>query len=133
MKRWRNKKGGSKQMDFLINMAFAAAAVLLFWKMVMPAKGVKNISTEELKSRLGEKDVQYIDVRTPAEYKGNHIRDFKNIPLHQLSSKSDKLDKSRETMLICQSGMRSSRAAKTLKKQGFTNVVNVKGGMSSWR
>ncbi|TVP80792.1 MAG: rhodanese-like domain-containing protein [Alkalicoccus sp.] len=120
-------------MDFLINIAFAAAAVFLFWKMFMPAKGVKSISTEELKSRLGEKDVQYVDVRTPAEYKGNHIRDFKNIPLHQLGSKSDKLDKSRETMLICQSGMRSSRAAKTLKKQGFTNVVNVKGGMSSWK
>jgi rhodanese-related sulfurtransferase len=29
--------------------------------------------------------------------------------------------------------MRSSNASKTLKKLGFKEVINVKGGMSSWR
>lgn len=102
------------------------------WRM-MPAKGVINISTDDLKGMLKDKSKQFIDVRTPAEYKGRHIKEFKNIPLNSLPSKVSSLDKSKEVVLICQSGMRSSKAAKTLKRAGFENVVNVRGGMSAWR
>lgn len=35
-------------------------------------------------------------------------------------------------MLICQSGMRSSKASKLLKKLGFKHITNVKGGMMDW-
>lgn len=102
------------------------------WRM-MPAKGVKTTSTTELKEILKDKTKQFIDVRTPGEYKSRHIKEFKNIPLNSLSSQVDKLDKSKETFVICQSGMRSSKAAGILKKSGFTNVHNVKGGMSAWQ
>lgn len=108
------------------------AIVLFFvWRM-MPAKGVKSISTEELKDQLNRKDVQLIDVRTPGEYKARNIRQFKNMPLNTLPSSLDKLNKSQEVIVICQSGMRSSNACKILKKNGFTNVTNVRGGMSAW-
>ncbi|NRK74194.1 rhodanese-like domain-containing protein, partial [Salmonella enterica subsp. enterica serovar Typhi] len=43
------------------------------------------------------------------------------------------LSKDKEVVVICQSGMRSQNATKILKKLGFTNVTNVKGGMSAWR
>lgn len=110
----------------LIIVAFFA------WRM-MPAKGVKSISTDELKPMLKDKSKQFIDVRTPAEFKGRHINEFKNVPLNLLKSKLDKLDKNKEIVVICQSGMRSSQAAGILKKSGFANVTNVKGGMSAWR
>ncbi|MFC5605147.1 rhodanese-like domain-containing protein [Sporosarcina koreensis] len=109
-------------------------AIIAFfaWRM-MPAKGVKSISTDKLKSILKDQSKQFIDVRTPAEYKGRHINEFKNIPLNLLKSKLDKLDKNKEVVVICQSGMRSSQAAGILKKSGFTDVTNVRGGMSAWR
>lgn len=98
------------------------------WKM-MPSKGVKSISTAELKNILNDQDKVFIDVRTPAEYKGRSIKQFINIPL---GSSFDKLPKDKEIVVICQGGMRSSNACKQLKKAGYERVTNVRGGMGSW-
>ncbi len=69
-----------------------------------------------------------------SELQGNSIRGFKNLPIHQLAQKAEKeLTKDKEVIVICQSGMRSQKASKMLKKLGFTKVTNVKGGMSAWR
>ncbi|EGQ21146.1 rhodanese family protein [Sporosarcina newyorkensis 2681] len=72
-------------------------------------------------------------MRTPAEYKGKHIKGFQNIPLNVLNRQAAGLKKDQEVVVICQSGMRSSKAASQLKKAGFTTVTNVRGGMSAWR
>jgi rhodanese-related sulfurtransferase len=102
-------------------------------KRFIPTKGVKNISTQELKNELKDKNKLFVDVRTPGEFKGNHIKGFKNIPLHQLAQKAEKeLSKEKEVFVICQSGMRSQKASKLLKKLGYTKITNVKGGMSAW-
>ncbi|PAV28706.1 rhodanese [Virgibacillus profundi] len=98
----------------------------------MPTKGVNNITAQEAKNKFTDKKVQFIDVRTPREYKANHSPQFKNIPLFELAKKIDKLDRDKEIVVICQSGMRSAKAAKLLKKQGFEKINNVKGGMSAW-
>jgi len=98
------------------------------WRM-RPTKGVQSISVAQLKSMLNDKDKVFIDVRTPTEYKGRNIPQFKNIPL---GSSFDKLPKDKEIVVICQSGMRSSQACKQLKKQGFARVTNVRGGMSAY-
>lgn len=116
-------------------IGYIIIAVFLFFilQRIIPAKGVKQISTTELKAELTHTNKQFIDVRTPGEFKGNHIRGFKNIPLHQLSEKANKdLSKDNEVIIICQSGMRSQKASKILKKLGFTEVTNVKGGMGAW-
>ncbi|WP_456276241.1 rhodanese-like domain-containing protein [Bacillus sp. AK128] len=101
---------------------------------LLPAKGVRQISTTELKNELQDKNKQFIDVRTTTEFKGNHLTGFKNMPLHELSKQAIQLlSKEKEVIVICQSGMRSQKASKVLKKLGFTNVTNVKGGMSAWK
>lgn len=104
----------------------------LIWRM-MPVKGLQSVSTADLKDVLKDKTKQFIDVRTPGEYKGYHLKEFENIPLNNLKSQLGNLDPSKETFVICQSGMRSAQAAKVLKNAGFTTVVNVMGGMSAWR
>lgn len=101
------------------------------WRM-MGSKDVSSITTQDLKNVLQDSTKQFIDVRTPAEYKGRHIHQFKNMPLNTLPNQLGKLDKDKETIVICQSGMRSSRACKILKQAGFANVTNVRGGMSQW-
>ncbi len=106
--------------------------ILFVMRRFMPSKGITHITVEEAKNKLHDKRVQFIDVRTPSEYQLNHRKPFKNIPLANLPSQVDKLDKQKEVVVICQSGMRSARAAKILKKRGFEQVYNVKGGMSAW-
>lgn len=110
----------------------ALLIAFIVWKM-MPAKGVMTVSTDELTKLLNDSKKQFIDVRSIGEYKANHIKQFKNIPLPELQAKLSTLDKSKETFVICQSGMRSSKAASVLKKAGFEHVINVRGGMSAWR
>lgn len=117
----------------LINYLLIAFLVFVILKRFIPTKGVRNISTTELKNELKDKNKLFVDVRTPDEFKGNHIKGFKNIPLHQLAQKAEKeLSKEKEVLVICQSGMRSQKASKLLKKLGYTKITNVKGGMSAW-
>lgn len=97
---------------------------------MLPAKGIKIISVEELKKIINDSNNLFIDVRTPAEYKGRHIPQFKNMPL---GTDFSKLPKDREIFVICQSGMRSTQACKQMKKLGYHNVTNVRGGMNAWR
>lgn len=99
---------------------------------LLPPKGVINMTAEEAKQKLTQPHVQWIDVRTPGEYRAYHHKPFKNIPLFELPQKVNQLKKDQEVVLICQSGMRSLKAAKILKKQGFEKVINVKGGMNAW-
>lgn len=113
-------------MEMWIIIALVAA--FFVWRM-KPAKGVQSISIAQLKDMLNDKDKIFIDVRTPAEYKGRHISQFKNIPL---GSSFENLPKDKEIIVICQSGMRSSQACKQLKNQGFERVSNVRGGMSAY-
>lgn len=89
-------------------------------------KSVPSISTKELESLLSEK-IQIIDVRTPAEYRARRIKSAKNVPLNYI----DSFQEEGKVYVICQSGMRSKRAAKLLMKKGY-DVVNVRGGMSAY-
>lgn len=109
--------------------------LFLLWVVIRnfsPVKGVKQITTTDLKSELKNKGKQFIDVRTPYEFRTRHIKGFKNIPLSTLSQQTNQLSKEQEVLVICQSGMRSMKASKVLKKQGFKNVTNIKGGMNAW-
>ncbi|WP_251550462.1 rhodanese-like domain-containing protein [Neobacillus muris] len=116
-----------------VNYLVIALFLFIMFKRFLPTNGVRNISTTELKAELNDKNIQFVDVRTPGEFKGNHIRGFKNIPLHQLAQKAEKeLSKEKEVIVICQSGMRSGQASRILKKLGFTKITNVKGGMNTW-
>ncbi|KAB7706481.1 rhodanese-like domain-containing protein [Bacillus aerolatus] len=109
-----------------------ALFVFIAIKNMLPAAGIRNTTAAELKKEMRKKDKQWIDVRTPAEFKAGHINGFKNIPLQQLSARMNELDSKKEVVVMCQSGMRSQKAARLLKKKGFTNITNVAGGISTW-
>ncbi|MFB1098477.1 rhodanese-like domain-containing protein [Terribacillus sp. JSM ZJ617] len=119
-------------MEFIIYILIALIVYFVI-RNHFSNKAVKQIGTTELRGILKDKNKQFIDVRTSAEYKANHIKQFKNIPLHELNSKASSLDQNKEVVFICQSGMRSSQAAKALKKMGFNSITNVRGGMNTWR
>lgn len=115
-----------------ITWILIAAIIVLAASRFMPAKDINNISVQEAKDKFNSKGIQFIDVRTPGEYQANHRKPFRNIPLQSLSGEADTLDKDKEVVVICQSGMRSMRASKMLRKMGFKKISNVRGGMSSW-
>jgi rhodanese-related sulfurtransferase len=85
--------------------------------------------------RLMNQGAVLLDVRSQAEFDSGHILDSRHIPQDQLASSAETLKKYKDKVVIacCESGMRSGAAARVLQAQGFTKVVNLKGGLQAWR
>lgn len=61
-----------------------------------------------------------VDVRTPGEYKGGHIKGSINIPVDSIRQHINDLKKKGKTVITCcASGMRSSSAASILNSAGI--------------
>ncbi len=70
-----------------------------------------------------------VDVRSPGEYAGGHVKGSKNIPLDKISGKINTIKKwDKPVITCCASGMRSGSAASILKQNG---VEAYNGG--SWQ
>ncbi|MBN8672381.1 MAG: rhodanese-like domain-containing protein [Chitinophagales bacterium] len=96
---------------------------------------MQEITVEQLKNRVaaGEK-LHVIDVREPDEYQEYNIG-AKLIPLGNIMSMQiDELEdlKNEELIIHCRSGKRSMQACMVLEQMGFTNTVNVIGGVMAW-
>jgi adenylyltransferase/sulfurtransferase len=98
-----------------------------------PAAAAGRITPEELKARLdrGEK-VFILDVRNPPEVAICKLPGSVVIPLPDLPQRHGELDRDRELVVHCKSGMRSAKAIAFLKEQGFTRLVNLEGGILAW-
>lgn len=97
---------------------------------------MKEITVTELKNRLdaGEQ-LNVIDVREPEEYNEYNIG-AKLIPLGNIMNMQwDEIEDLKEQELIvhCRSGKRSMQACMMLEQAGFTNTVNVTGGVMAWQ
>lgn len=92
-----------------------------------------NLSVEEAQARLRARPAPFLlDVRQPSEYQTGHIAGAALIPLPELGARMRELPQGREILCVCQSGNRSSSAARQLLKAGYP-AVNVRGGMHAWQ
>ena len=73
-----------------------------------------------------------LDVREAAEYAFGHIPGAKSMPIGELSTRMNELDKAQTIYVICRTGTRSDMAAQQLAEAGFTNIYNVLPGMSGY-
>lgn len=115
-------------IKFFASISFAAVIL----KIILPARGVAQLEIDEFRSKLKEDSILFIDVRNPAQYHQFHIYKFKNIPLRDIRSQAKQLEKDQEIVVICQTGAKGNAACKRLKRRGFTNLANVRGGLSMW-
>ena len=89
---------------------------------LLKAPIVSTVNMEEANARVAA-GAQWLDVRFETEYKYHHIEGASNAPLHELRSQIDKLDKTKEYIVYCQTGRRSSAAAFILAQHGMQAVV----------
>ena len=96
-------------------------------------KTVEQVPVEEVSALTEtEKQLQFVDVRRPAEHANGHAVRTLNIPLNDLPKELDRLDPEAPTYVICQSGYRSSLGTSILENAGFKQVYNVTGGTQAW-
>jgi phage shock protein E len=91
-----------------------------------------EITVDELDAKMAAEEVTLLNVKTPyvGEIEGTDLY----IPYDQLVARADELpaDKSAELIVYCRTGNQSGIAAQILVDLGYTNVVNVDGGMVAW-
>ena len=91
-----------------------------------------DIDPVEVKAKIDRgDDFQLIDVREPHEYQICSIPTAKLIPLGELPKRVNELDRNREIVAHCKSGVRSGKAVDFLKQAGF-RARNMKGGILAW-
>jgi hydroxyacylglutathione hydrolase len=93
---------------------------------------VEQVSVEQAREVAAKDDVQFVDVRNPAEHAGGHAVNTINLPLNSLSREIDRLDPEKPTFVLCQGGYRSSLGTSILENAGFRKIFNVTGGTKAW-
>lgn len=94
--------------------------------------GIEEIEPEWVAAH--REQVTIIDVREPAEYSGpfGHIEGAELIPLGDLASRLDTIERGKPVVAVCRSGGRSAQAYLMLKRAGFEQAANLAGGMIHW-
>lgn len=73
-----------------------------------------------------------LDVREAWEYERCHLDGATLLPMSTLQSRLRELDPQRETVVICHHGVRSFHVARFLEGNGFSQVINLTGGVDAW-
>jgi hydroxyacylglutathione hydrolase len=99
----------------------------------LPAGTLPNVTVQELAQRVDhEPDLVVLDVREPAEWTDGHMPGARHIPMRQVEARLAEIPRDRRVALTCAGGTRSSLVASLLLARGFTDLVNVWGGMNGW-
>jgi hydroxyacylglutathione hydrolase len=99
----------------------------------LPVGTLTNVTVEELAERLAQdRDLVVLDVREPAEWLDAHIADAQHIPMRQVAERLGEIPRDRRIAVTCAGGARSSLVGSLLLARGFTDLVNVWGGMTAW-
>jgi len=90
---------------------------------------VKSINAKQMKDS-GEA-VGVLDVRKPGEWNVSHLKDAKFVPLADMPGNLESLDRTKPYIVHCGGGYRSMTAISLMKREGFTELINVYGGFSA--
>ena len=97
---------------------------------------IPEISPTDLNTRLqaGEKLV-LVDVREPFEKEIADLPDYGQvrIPMAEIGQRINELDASQPTVVYCRSGGRSGQVLLFLQHKGFSQILNLAGGVLGWR
>ena len=75
---------------------------------------------------------QLLDVREPWEFAICRIQGAELLPMRQIPTSMDQIARDRPVVVICHHGIRSQQVALYLEHQGFTEVMNLNGGVARW-
>ena len=124
-------------INFLIEHYFLSAPLLIFIILLLVSnskKGGKKISPQTLISLSNQDNAFLIDLRDSESFQTGHITNSINIPFNNLFNSTNQINqKDKSIILICEMGSVSPNAGEILKKEGFLNILILKGGINEWK
>ncbi len=119
--------------NWYLFVALAVILGLLIHNLVVGERG--NVEPLRATEMINHKDAAVIDVRSAADFATGHIVNAVNIPMNGFKNQMAVLSKYKGKPIIvnCKSGGQSGAACEQLRKQGFEEVYNLKGGILAWQ
>lgn len=110
-------------------------SILAFILCVSVSAFAQVLTPTEFNTAIQTEGIQLLDVRTAGEFESGHLKgalhaDWNN--QEQFKERTAALDKSKPLYVYCLSGGRSGAAQQWLLQNGFTTVINMKGGINAW-
>ncbi|WP_338793031.1 rhodanese-like domain-containing protein [Bernardetia sp. MNP-M8] len=97
---------------------------------------IEKLEVQEFSNKMTELRVyNIVDVRTPKEFDQASIPRAKNIDINasNFEEELDKLERIKPLLIYCKSGGRSTKAVEKAKEMGFERIIELDGGMESWK
>ncbi len=115
-------------------LGYLEAGIESWKKAGLPTDTMNSVDPEEFVAAMNQPNHKaVIDVRRPGEWDNGHAEGAQHLCLsnfNQPEKAAAELDKDKPYYVHCAGGYRSVIAISILKQQGYTNLVNVRGG---WR
>ena len=111
-----------------------AAVAVLSYETWLHSQSAGGLPPQEV-IRLMNQGATVLDLRQAEEYAAGHISGARHFDAAQIDSATETLRKYKERPLIvyCDKGVTAAGAVRTLVRQGFTKVFNLRGGLAAWR
>lgn len=121
--------------NLLLCAAFAAVlGMVVYYEYTRFSSGLKGLSPFAATKLLNQGEALFLDVRDDKEFKAGHILNAKHVPLSNMDKFMHELEKykDKDVVIYCESGQRSQRAGSRLRKNGFTQLHQISGGLNEW-
>lgn len=91
-----------------------------------------ELSPQQVSELLSERsDIQLIDVREQHEVDAGRLAGSRHIPLGELTSHAESIEREKPIVFVCRSGARSGMATDAFRGAGY-DAHNLSGGLLEW-
>lgn len=114
---------------------FTLLAMLIYTEFTRKSRGILDVGPMDATRLINHQNAVLLDIRESKEREAGSIVNSIHVPLAELDGQLAKLEKYKEKTIIayCRSGQRSATACSRLRKNGYTKVYNLKGGVMAWQ
>jgi rhodanese-related sulfurtransferase len=112
---------------------YVEGGMLVWGTAALPISRVAVISPEEAHALFRAQEAVLIDVRSREEWEADHVEGSIHIPWHDLRTRYNELDPSKQYIIMCRGGQRASIAASILKRHGISRIFNLGGGFTAYQ
>ena len=124
-------------INFLIEHFYFSAplvVVLILFFISNSKKGGTKISCQSLISLSNQDQALIVDLRSSEAFNSGHITASINIPVNDVSRRSNEIiNSTKSVVLVCETGSSSTNAGETLKKEGLKEIFILRGGINEWK
>lgn len=119
---------------YLVAVALVSGGMLL-WPLARRGAGGATVNTLEATQLINRQDALVLDVRNEGEFQKGHILNARNIPGSQIETRLADIAryKVKPVIVTCESGSRCGPPAAILRREGFSQVFILSGGIAAWQ